>query len=490
MGRHEKEVGIALGVDRRDSGYYSTPAFVAELIADKVTSLNPTGSVALDPCVGRGELARPLAARNVAVQGFDVLPFDAPPGVDFRQQDFLEFYAEKKATCPLGKQLQLPFDYYIANPPYNCHEVSYIRDNKEKLSYLFAEVGVLNMYSMFLSAMIDCAKEGAVIGVITLDSFLTARAHSELRQQILRQCAVHYLALCPTDLFLDQGADVRTCIMIMQKGKRFQRSVQVANRPSSAEEFEAILADELFEEVTLEEILLDHAEDRSELVVGVPSAIKNAFRCARLGSLFRCATGISTGNDKKYLRKEAVSGYSIPFYKNPGSRKFYAPPNCYLIDDFAQQEQIVGNFLVRNKDLLFQSGLTCSSMGVPFGACYLPPNSTFGVNANIILPEEDTWWMMSYLNSRFVTFLVRGVLSRTNMITSGYVARIPVPDFSKRTKERLTEIAKAALAAQVDIETQSGYVDRIDEVLQVELGLPNDDAQYVRSFAENLVRAT
>ena len=54
MGRHEKEVGIALGMDRRDSGYYSTPAFVANFIAEKATSLNPSGKVALDPCVGEG----------------------------------------------------------------------------------------------------------------------------------------------------------------------------------------------------------------------------------------------------------------------------------------------------------------------------------------------------------------------------------------------------------------------------------------------------
>ena len=439
---------------------------------------------------GKGELAIPLVARGVDVEGFDILPFDVPDEVSFQQKDFLGFYGEEKLDCILGKQIQLPFDFYVANPPYNCHEVSYIRDNKSELGRLFDGIGVHNMYSMFLSAMIDCAKEGSVIGVITLDSFLTARAHAELRQQILRECAVHYLILCPTDLFLEQGADVRTCIMILQKGKRFQNGVKVANRASNSVRFQRLLADEEFDELSLGEVLLQHADDRSEFVVGVPTALRQIFECTRLASRFRCVTGISTGNDKKYLRKEPTQGYSIPFYKNPGSRKFFTRPNCYLIDDFLREDELVSNFMVRNKDILFQSGLTCSSMGVRFGACYLPPGSTYGVNANIILPDEDAWWLMSYLNSRLVTFLVRGVLIRTNMVTSGYVSRIPIPDFSRKAKVRLTSIARKAYDAKVDAKNQSDYIDQIDDVVRAELALSNDDARHLRSFASNLLRAT
>ena len=75
------------------------------------------------------------------------------------------------------------------------------------------------MYSMFLSALIECAKKGSLIGVIISDSFLTAKLHSNLRKQIIDNCIIHQLILCPNDLFWSQKADVKTCILILEKGR-------------------------------------------------------------------------------------------------------------------------------------------------------------------------------------------------------------------------------------------------------------------------------
>ena len=63
--------------------------------------------------------------------------------------------------------------------------------------------------------------------------------------------------------------------------------------------------------------------------------------------------------------------------------------------------------MVRNKSLIGKSGIACSSMGLPFSAVYLPPKAVMGVNPTIYLPEEDIYWMLSFLNSSLVTYLVR-----------------------------------------------------------------------------------
>ncbi len=490
MGRHEKQIGSRLGVDRRESGYYATPEFVAHFIAQVLLELNPRGTAALDPCVGRGEMAGPLLSRGVRVRGLDVLPFDVPAGVDFRCEDFLDFYRAGRAGLPAGRGLDLPFDFYVANPPYNCHESSYIRARKPQLQRLFGPVGAHNMYSMFLSALIDCAKPGALIGVITLDSFLTARAHAGLRDQILRTCAVHYLLLGPTDLFRDQGADVRTCVIVLQKGRAYQRKVKVANRPTDTREFQRLLQQRSFRELPLASLVLSGPDDRAEFVVGVPDDVRGLFASDRLGAVYRCITGISTGNDGRYLSRRARPGFTRPFFKNPGTRKFYAPPNAYLADDFLEQEKRVPNFAVRNKDLLFAPGITCSSMGVPFSACYLPPGATCGVNANIILPDAETWWLMAYLNSHLVTYLVRGVLIRSNMITSGYVARIPVPRFRARARAGLSDIARRAYQARVAQGAVETCVAEVNRIVEAETGLAPQTVQVLRTFAENLIRAT
>ncbi len=490
MGRHPKIIQTKTGIDRRETGYYSTPAFISEFIAWAITDLNPTGSYALDPCVGRGEMAIPLMKRGVSVDGMDILSFNLPETINFHHQDFLEYYINQKIHCILNQKLGLDYDFYIANPPYNCHEVDYIRQNKSKLLSFFSDVGVHNMYSMFISALIDFAKNGAAIGMITLDSFLTAKAHTELRQKIINNCAIHYLILCPNDLFLAQGADVRTCIMILQKGREYQKQVKIANRPLNMQKLAKTLETKKFAPTPLEQILLSGKSDSYEFAIAMTDEIQGLFSYPRLGTLFPCVTGISTGCDREYLSKQKKPGFNIPFYKNPGKSRFFTHPNAYLADNFLSIAQKVPNFMVRNQDLLYRPGITCSSMGIPFSACYLPANSTYGVNANIITSDRDTWWLIAYLNSHLVTFMVRGILNRSNMITSGYVGRIPIPEISVKGKERLQRFAQEAYEQKVSSQAAMQYVVAVNQVIYQELSLSAETISIITNFSENILQAT
>lgn len=490
MGRHPKIIQTTTGIDRRETGYYSTPAFICEFIAWAIAEINPTGRHALDPCIGRGEMAMPLIKRGLLVDGMDILPFQLPEGMNFTQQNFLDYYMERKIQCILNMEIALKYDFYIANPPYNCHEVSYIKKNKAKLWGFFKDIGVYNMYSMFISALIDCAKDGAVMGLITSDSFLTAKAHTGLRQKILACCAIHYLILCPSHLFLDQGADLRTCIIILQKGRQYQKKVKIANRPLTRQDLEKQLKDKNFEQVGLDRLILSGNADQCEFTIAIPEEIRSLFSCPRLGELFHCITGISTGCDRQYLSKHQKPGFNIPFYKNPGKSRFFTTPNAYLTDDFLSIAKKVPNFMVRNQDLLYRSGITCSSMGVPFTACYLPANSTYGVNANIITGDRHTWWLLAYLNSYLVTFIVRGILNRSNMITSGYVSRIPIPELSPDTKEQLSHIAREAYEKKVSQSEAMQYAIAVNQILHQQLNLSEETIAMITDFSRNLLKAT
>src|SRR5690606_8942320 len=139
------------------------------------------------------ELIRGLYKRDIDIDGIDVYNYGDYYYCNYIQKDFIEFYKQQKINLLFDQQIDLKYDYYIANPPYNCHEVDYIRSNKKELNQLFENIGVHNMYSMFISAIIDSAKDGALMSIITSDSFLTARMHNPLREQILNTCSVHYL---------------------------------------------------------------------------------------------------------------------------------------------------------------------------------------------------------------------------------------------------------------------------------------------------------
>jgi hypothetical protein len=488
MGRGSKQVLHTAGIDRRISGYYSTPRFVADFMAEEFLRHSPHGQTVLDPCAGQGELHDLLIERHLKIDSFDVVDFGIDHRSNFQQRDFLDYYDEQKSRCIMGVSIDAPYDFYIANPPYNCHEVDYIRERKTRLKQLFPNVGVHNMYSMFVSAMIDCAKDGAIIGFITLDSFLTSRVHYGLRKQILDECAVHTIALCPTDLFLDQKSDVRTCILVLQKGKRFQGRVRTSNRPRTTEEFRDLLKHHRFVERHLPQILLHGERDQDEVVIGCPDEIADLFKHRRLGEQFRCVTGISTADDNRYLSKVRSSEFDVPFFKNPGMDRFRTKPSAYLISNFLDVEREIADFQVRNKDVLFKEGITCSSMGVPFTACYLPPNSTFGVNANIFCDAADLWWLIGFLNSSLVTFIVRGILIRTNMITSGYVSRIPIPPLTLEARRKIARVAQREYERRST--SDEVPIREIDEVVYGDLHMTAGTQSMIAEFCGDLVRLT
>jgi hypothetical protein len=486
MGRFEKTIVNENGIDRRELGYYSTPEFVSTFMTKAMLDINPNGSTALDPCVGKEELIKGLYDNNIDIDGIDIFNHGDYYYCNFIQKDFIDFYKQEKINLLFDQQINLKYDYYIANPPYNCHEVDYIRDNKKDLNKLFGNIGVHNMYSMFISAIIDSAKDGALISIITADSFLTARMHNPLREQILNTCSIHYLILCPTDLFWEQKADVRTAIMILQKGKKNQQLVKSLNRPKNKEELKIKLEQRAFLETPIESIINASNDNLFEFVIDIPSEIQSLFSFPRIGEKYKCITGISTGEDGKYISKEKKNGFEVPFYKNPGSRKFYCEPDGFLTNDYLIYDKEIKNFMVRNKGYMLKEGITCSSMGLPFSACYLPIGSTYGVNANIFCDKEDIWWLLGYLNSSLITYIVRGVLIRSNMITSGYVSKIPVIQLNKKTKKELATIAKSAFDEKVSPKDVDRIIQKIDRIIFNELGLSNEIETEILHFTSNL----
>jgi len=483
MGRFEKILVDNNGVDRREAGYYSTPLFISEYITNELLRINPNGKKVLDPAVGKEELLKSFSINGKEIDSFDIIEYDDYKYSNFSRVDFIELYKSKKINQFFNSDISLDYDYYIANPPYNCHELNYIRDNKKELNQIFGDIGVHNMYSMFLSAIIDMAKEGALIGVIISDSFLTATMHSGLRQQIIEKCTVHQLLLCPNDLFWSQKADVRTCIIILQKGKKYQNGVLISNRAKDTNDFKHILAARKLKELKIEQLLLSKDKTANQFIIDIENEIIDLFKNKRLGEIFKCITGISTGNDNKYLSKEKKDGFNVPFYKNPGRRKFVTEPDAFLIDNFMEESLIVKDFMVRNKNYMLCEGITCSSMGLPFSACYLPEGATYGVNANIFPPKADIHWLIAYLNSSLVTFLVRGILIRSNMVTSGYISQIPVPDFDNNIKDELNQITINVINNNITTEIA---INKIDELIFEFLNSSNETIQKIKHFAKNL----
>lgn len=480
MARKIKVLTDTEGVDRREVGYYSTPTFVAKYLTEELLELNPYGNYVLDPATGKEELLPFFFSAGKEIDSYDIINYNSHQYSHFHCEDFIEHYIDRSAYLPFKQEI---YDYIIANPPYNCHEVAYIRDNKKRLSEAFP-IGTYNMYSMFLSAIINIAKDGCLIGVIISDSFLTATLHAKLREEIFTKCSIHQLILCPNDLFWNQNADVRTCIMILQKGVQYQKQVKILNRPTDVNEFKHILNQKDFKLVSLDSIRLGIDRTVNQFIIDINSDVVDLFKKQpSLGSMFKCVTCISTGNDKKYLSKTSMPGFSVPFYKNPAKRKFLSEPDAYLIDDYLEVSTKVKDFMVRNKTFLTNEGIVCSSMGLPFSAAYKPQNSVSGVNPTIFPNPKDIYWLMAYLNSSLVTYFVRGVLIRSNMVTSGYVCRIPMLNLTINEKKRLEDICLKTLQKKINV---SDAIYDVDNIIFNASNLSNISINKIQFFVNNL----
>ncbi|WP_156971004.1 N-6 DNA methylase [Beijerinckia mobilis] len=407
---------------------------------------------------------------------------------EFERADFLDIAMNRQALPLFGDTNGPRPDAIIANPPYNCHEVNYIRDRKAQLIEHFGKSSALNMYALFVRAIIDFAPSGCLIGLVTHDSFLTATGHQDLREYIIKNCAIRNLHLCPTNLFLDQGADVRTCLLVLEKTGEQRDTVLVSNRPQTIAEFQRILRERQFESCNLSKILLLNPRDGSEFTIGVPNDVRALFDGRRLSDIAPCITGISTGDDKKYIREAESAEFQVPFYKNPASRRFFAAPDGYLCTNFQEIGRKVPNFMIRNKSLILQGGIACSSMGVKFGATIRPENTACGVNPNIIIEHDDKWWLLSFLNSRLCLYLTRGIIIRANMITAGYASRIPTPEFDSATKETLALLGQEGFAAAKGGASVDLIKSRIDDAVETSLGLPREVRELLASFERDPIR--
>ena len=147
-------------------------------------------------------------------------------------------------------------------------------------------------------------------------------------------------------------------------------------------------------------------KDRSEFIIEVPDAVRALFSAPRLGERFPCKTGISTGNDKTYLSPIRQKGFTVPFYKNPGNRRFFACPDAYLRDDYRDVAESRQNFIIRNKPYIRSSRHHLFVNGRSIRGRDPPRRLRLSASMQTFSPtEEDRWWLLCFLNSSLCNYL-------------------------------------------------------------------------------------
>ncbi|MFD1019932.1 HsdM family class I SAM-dependent methyltransferase [Thalassobacillus hwangdonensis] len=426
---------------KRLRGQYETPIHTVSYMIKRVmdfVDFKQDNLRVLDPAVGDGVFVSELIRQGcppASIHAYDIDPNMTPQieGVQFKHADFLK---EKNGN----------FDVIIGNPPYKSKRQSdYIKKNQHYLETLFNPIGIQNMYSMFVFHALQQLKPNGVLCMIVQDSFLTNVYYKKFRQYLINEVNIEEITLAPRKLFHRTKADVRSAILVLTK-----------KEPSSPAKLVDRLRNENYADVSENKVqYLDQNKffdlPRYNFAINVPEELFRLFSPStkRLEHVVDGGAGISTGNDKLFLRqlselpKDERSDW-IPFYKSGGLKDgWFYQPTVYIHKDWEKQAEEHKNFLVRNKQFYYREGITCSSMGVPFSAAYLPKGALFGVNTNLFVDgEEKLYYILGYLNSNLAKYLLRKILNRTNMVTTGYVKQLPYLEGDAGKKSEVANLAR------------------------------------------------
>lgn len=488
---------------RRSLGQYSTPIQTASYMAKRLLSFfSSTEDLRiLDPAVGDGVFIQTLADYGVkptAMKAFDidrdvVANGSAIPCTVF-QQDFL--------TYPLHVDSEQTgeFDAIIGNPPYKSkRESNYIKQNRHRLERQFKEIGIQNMYSMFIVHAIRRLREGGILCFIVQDSFLTNVYYKNFRRFLVENCLIHEITLAPRRLFHQHDADVRTAILILEKCTGMDKSDVRASHGMKlvdrlTDEAEYLNPPKSKIQLIAQKAFIDM--DQHNFFINVPEPIIDIILTAekQLGDVVEGGTGISTGHDARFLRKVTDGNPEwVPFYKNGGFKDDWYYETPYQISrDWQTPSRQHKGFLARNSDFYFREGITCSSMGIAFSAAYLPPGCLFGVNANFFCASRNhLFYVLGFLNSLLAKYLVRAIYNRTNMVTAGYLKRLPYIEPQKGVKSAVSKLSMSIVHKKREdpFYDFSSLQAKIDTLIFATYGISTADEAHIRQFCANMFEA-
>lgn len=132
MARKLKQVVIEGGLDRRDTGYYSTPPEVADYIYSRLRNLNANGKSVIDPCVGKEELLKPFIENDIPAAGIDIIEHKTEYTCSFLCRDFMKIYDDFKRDDIFNhNNYELSsYDYWIANPLITAMKLTILSQTK------------------------------------------------------------------------------------------------------------------------------------------------------------------------------------------------------------------------------------------------------------------------------------------------------------------------------------------------------------------------
>jgi len=428
---------------QRTMGSYYTAQLTVNYIFEKTIPYLKNESRVLDPAAGDGSFIKKF--KDYGIKADQLFAYDIDPSACTKLKEITPNVFQKDSL----QELEGEFDIIVGNPPYSSNECDYIKQFREILRKKFYPIPPSNLYSLFGLQSLRHLKEGGVMSIIILDSFISNIYYKPFREILLRDSKIKEIVLAPRRLFHNKDADVRTAILTVEKcsglnkiDERNNNIVRLVDRVETEEEYWNPRAVQEVKQIEFFK-MPDYT-----FFVNIPKNVLKLIKKPQqiLDDVLSGGTGISTGNDKVFLRPaNEVKNNSkwVGYYKNGIRGPYYYEPTRYIEKDYQKHADRVSNFMLRNEQYFFKEGITCSSVGVNFSASYMPAGNLFGVNANFFTDDkEELYYALGLLNSTIAKYMLKAFFNRTNNVSSKYIKSMPYITPDKRTKSNIANIVK------------------------------------------------
>lgn len=378
----------------------------------------------------------------------------------FAQQSAQELLPLVQQAILLAKQ----YDAVIANPPYMGGKGMNpaLKDFAKKK---FPD-SKSDLFAMFIERGFVWCKDSGFNSMVTMQSWMFLSSYEVMREKLLQDRTIQTMAHLGARAFPEISGEVVQATAFVMQGKHldgfkpvFFRLVDTEQNQKENElkaglnRFDSTIQDD-FKKIPGSPVAYWVSEKVLEIFESSPS----------MGSVADARQGLATADNNRFLRlwqevdiqkigfgmesrHQAQSSHKkwFPYNKGGEFRKWYGNQE-YVVNwenDGKELFEFLPRSVIRNPSYYFKPSISWSRITSSFNSFRFYPTGFIFDQAGHSIFSNDAPATMSYLNSKFCSFILN-VMNPTMNLEVGYIQSIPVATktFSEKSSSILIDIAK------------------------------------------------
>lgn len=448
---------------KKSAGSYYTPKDIVQKSIDNL-KISPSlqGAVdnllVLDPCCGSGNflIQLPSNMQLSNIYGCDIDPICVciariNLALKYKAKSIDEI--KNNISCrnfltsnvsDLLETSDRSFDYIIGNPPWG-YEFSKEEKALYNKLYTTACAKTVESYDLFTEKSLSFLNIGGRLSFVLPEAALTVNIHKNLRQIIISECNITYLAYLG-DVFNKVSCPC-VILQLMKTGQKLSTKGMIVDdcitKPKGSKDSPSYVINT--SRTVSADTLSFYTNDIEYSILETMTSLKE-HTTLKEGATF--ALGIVTGNNQKYIIEDIPGdtpkdGYEIVLKGSDISKYHISKKKRYILFSPENFQQVANTAIYRAKEKLFYRFISSELTFAYDDEGILSLNS-----CNILIPEIPGLcikYILAILNSSPAQFFFKKSFNSVKILRS-HLEQIPIPLASLDIQKEISDIVDQLIA--------------------------------------------